>query len=144
MKPGHIHRHGSIAWMGLFAILLVALAPTVSQVAASLRHAANANAVAMAEAHAGHASHDVPSHATAHADHGASHAGDHGTPPDDCWSACGYCDLFGHVPALELPSGAGLVASALPAPAIESVRRVFVDAVRRPLALPRGPPLPFA
>src|SRR5687767_970776 len=60
------HRRRPIAWMALFAILLVALAPTVSQVAASLRHGGeqgHAHAEAMqADAHAGHGSHAQEMH----------------------------------------------------------------------------------
>lgn len=141
-------RRRPIAWLALFAILLVALAPTVSQVAASLRHGGHqghAHAVAMqADAHAGHASHAVAVQVDEHAGHD-SHAPEmHDAPPEDCWSACGYCDLFNHVPALDLPGCGELVAADFPAVAIDSGYRVFANVAQRRSAQPRGPPLPFA
>jgi hypothetical protein len=117
----------------MFAILLVALAPTVSQFAMSLRHDghhAHEHAASMqADEHAGHAPH-------------AQEAQD--APPGDCWSACGYCELFSHVPALELPPCGELVAVDLPAIAIDSDRRAPASVVQWRTAQPRGPPLQFA
>lgn len=122
-----------IAWLALIAILLVALAPTVSQFAMSLRHGghhAHEHTASMpADEHAGHASHTQPAN---------------DAPPEDCWSACGYCDLFSHVPALELPPCGELAAADLPAIAIDSDRRAPASVVHRRAAQPRGPPLPFA
>lgn len=132
MNLGDFRRHRPIAWMALFAILLVALAPAVSQVAANLRHGGEQ----------GHA-HAEAMQADAHAGHG-SHAEMHEAPPEDCWSACGYCDLFNHVPALDLPGCGELVAADLPALAIDPGYHVFTDVAQRRSAQPRGPPLPFA
>ena len=133
MQLRHLHRRSSVAWLALVAILLVALAPTVSQIEMSLRQAAHGAhhahmqaGAAETDAHAGHAAH-------------ASEARE--AAPEDCWSACGYCDLFSHVPALELPGGAGLVEPALPAPAIDLEHAVVAHATHRLSAQPRGPPL---
>jgi hypothetical protein len=130
------HRHRPIAWLALFAILLVALAPTVSQVAMSLRHGGHG-------AHHGHA-HAAAMQAAEHAGHGSHAAEAHDAAPGDCWTACGYCDLFNHVPALELPACGDLVAADLPAVAIEAGHRVATGIVQRRSAQPRGPPLTFA
>lgn len=133
MHLRNLHRRSSIAWLALFAILLVALAPTVSQVAMSLQQA-------------GHGAHHAHMQATAagsdaHAGHAAHPSAGHEVVPDDCWAACGYCDLFSHVPALELPGCGELVEPALPAHAIEFAFDVVAHATHRLSAQPRGPPL---
>ena len=132
MSPHAYRQRRPLAWLALFAILLVALAPTVSQLAMSLRHDnhhAHEHASMQADEHAGHASHAPEAH---------------DAPAEDCWSACGYCDLFNHVPALELPPCAELVAADLPAVALDADRRVPASVVQRRSAQPRGPPLPYA
>lgn len=132
MRPRPFRQRRPIAWLALFAILLVALAPTVSQFAMSLRHgghhAHEHAASTQADEHAGHASH-------AQEGQDAQDA-----PAEDCWSACGYCDLFSHVPALELPPCVELVAVDLPGIAIGSDRGVSASVVQRRAAQPRGPP----
>ena len=135
MSARSLHRRRPTAWLALLAILLVALAPTVSQVAMGLRHGGH-------DSHHGHAHAAAATQATGHADHGAHAAQAHDAAPEDCWTACGYCDLFSHVPALELPACAALVAADLPALAIESGYRVATGPAQRRSAQPRGPPLP--
>jgi hypothetical protein len=65
-----------VAWLAILAMALVALAPTIMRVRASLIHD-----------QAGHAHH-----------HHAGHAGD--PAPDDCWRQCGYCDFLAQTPAI--------------------------------------------
>lgn len=137
MSARSFHRHRPTAWLALLAILLVALAPTVSQVAMSLRHGGHGS-------HHGHAHAAAATQATGHAGHGSHAAEAHDAEPGDCWTACGYCDLFNHVPALELPACGDLVAADLPSIALDAQRHVATDIVQRRSAQPRGPPLPFA
>jgi hypothetical protein len=133
MQLRHLNRRSPIAWLALVAILLVALAPTVSQVTMSLRQAGHGAHHAHVQARA--------SESDAHAGH-ASHAGDaHEAAREDCWTACGYCDLFSHVPALEFPGCGELVEPALPAHAIDLAHDVVAHATHRLSAQPRGPPL---
>ena len=131
MHLRHFHCRGSIAWLALVAILLVALAPAVSQVTMSLRQA-------------GHATHHAhtqdASESDAHAAHVPHSPAAHEAAPEDCWTACGYCDLFHHVPALELPGCGELVEPTLPAHAIDFASEVVAHATHRMSAQPRGPP----
>lgn len=78
-----------MAWMGLWAILLVALVPTVSQLRAATS-----------------GPHDSRGSDLAHATHGpqsalaipCGHDGN-GKVPDDCWKKCGYCGFLTDSPA---------------------------------------------
>ena len=78
-----LHRLGSL--LGLLAILMVTLAPTVSQVLAShhrlgdaLATYCSADGEITSAAHDGHSSHSPTAH----------------------WQACPYCGLIAHVPVL--------------------------------------------
>jgi hypothetical protein len=102
-KPG--------SWLGLLAILLIALAPTVSQLLAQhgrlhriLDTYCSASPIERAvESHA-HAGHAVASH----------------------WEACPYCGLFAHAPVLpgvaRAPIGAVAASGFLVLPAASAVR----------------------
>ena len=68
--------HRAVAWMGLVAILLLALVPTASRIA---------SACAPVD-HGGHAA-----HAHHHADVDAHEST---LPGEDCWSKCAYCDFL--------------------------------------------------
>lgn len=81
-----------LSWLGLFAIALVAIAPTVSRL----------RAVACIESGSAHDIHAEHHHATSNESQAAPHAHEHdGQSPDDCWSKCGYCDFLAHAPAID-------------------------------------------
>lgn len=80
----------SLSWLGLFAIALVAFAPTVSRVRSCLGH--DVMAATLVDA-AGH--HRISGEAPINGDHHRR-----GGAPDDCWSKCGYCNFLGHAPAI--------------------------------------------
>lgn len=113
-----------MAWLAIVAMLLLALAPTVSQVLGS--HAPSHHRDASA-----HATHASQGHAHASADEGCG---------GDCWNKCGYCDFLAHAPALPgIAYALGLarpVATAAPLERRPAPRR----AARFTLAQPRGPP----
>lgn len=124
-------RQRSSAWLAIFAMLLLALAPTVSQVlGAHAPHHAHAGHAAAASAHADHA---------AHASHRQPQADD--DCAGDCWRKCGYCDFLAHAPALATVAHA-LVLVPL-RPAAPATRDRIQPRLARPfsLAQPRGPPV---
>ena len=112
-------------------MLLVALAPTISQWrAAASPHAgmhAMHHAMAMPDAHAAHAMHGHDGAATPASD------------PDD-WRQCGYCDFFTLAPAVGGLSHPPFAAIALPQPLppLFAVARIAPRLVIT--ARPRGPP----
>ncbi|HEU4664056.1 MAG TPA: DUF2946 family protein [Dokdonella sp.] len=105
--------------MGLAAILLLALVPTVSRIA----HPAHGHGARAAHAH----------------HHEGAAARDCVLPGEDCWSQCGYCDFLAHSPPIA--NVVHVVRLALPptgpAPAMQVVLR---PGTRFAAALPRGPP----
>lgn len=113
-------------------MLLVALAPTISQW--------RAGASPHAGMHAMH--HAMAMDGTADAMHGAhmrAAAQGHASDPDD-WKQCGYCDFFAQVPSVGGIVHPPFVAIALPQPlppvfAVVRLAPRFVIAAR-----PRGPP----
>jgi hypothetical protein len=123
-----------LGWAGLFAILLVALAPTISQL-----RAASSGDTSSPVAHAGmHAGHDM---AAMHDE--AAALGAHGKDsncPDDCWKKCGYCGFLSLSPVM----GGFAYVAAFPAPVAASTPDRSIPA--RPharysvVAQPRGPP----
>lgn len=151
-------QHRRIAWLGLLAIWLVALAPVVSQTLFAMRGPAAPAALV----HAGTVPVQVvQTDASPHAHHGMHHAApamsaaphahdaqDSGEPADaphtshgdDPLHACDYCELFAHAPivfAIAHPAPAALPATA-PVPALPAAPapRPFSSLV----AAPRGPP----
>lgn len=86
--PRTIRRQRPLAWLGLVAILLLSIVPTISQVVASL---------AIRSDNASTSQHHVAHEASQH-----DHAGE--PCPDgkrgDHWQKCGYCDFLAHTPAL--------------------------------------------
>ena len=122
-----------VGWVGLFAILLVALAPTVSQLRAATA-ASTGSAFALASLHAGH---DM-----AAMDDAAPRAanGKGGTSPDDCWKKCGYCGFLSVSPAAGgfayLAAFAAPVAAPMADRSIPSRRHISYSVA----AQPRGPP----
>jgi len=120
--------HQKIASMlGLLAILMVTLAPTVSQVLAATRVLADLD-TALCSVHAALADEAPPS-----PDDSRSLAGH--------WHACGYCGLFAHAPALPITR----VALAVAVAAAEERAAVRFETHRRPFILdaaqPRAPPI---
>jgi hypothetical protein len=111
----------AVAWMGLVAVLLLALVPTVSRIASA--HPADGHA-----AHAAHAHH-----------HAGAGAHEPTLPGEDCWSKCSYCDFLPHSPPIAnvVHVAPIAVSPAAPAPATLVALRS-----RTPFtaALPRGPP----
>ncbi|HTH61902.1 MAG TPA: DUF2946 domain-containing protein [Paraburkholderia sp.] len=79
-----IQKLGSL--LGLLAILMTALAPTVSQVLASQRQLSDG----------------LATYCTAHPANAASHddGDDDNHPATSHWQACAYCGLLAHVPAV--------------------------------------------
>jgi hypothetical protein len=123
-----------IGWAGLFAILLVALAPTVSQ----LRAASGGEAcspVAVSGMHAGHDMAAMEDDASPRGAHGKS-----GTSPDDCWKKCGYCGFLSGSPVM----GSFAYLAAFPAPVEQYTPFRSVPARAHVsyggAAQPRGPP----
>jgi len=121
-----------LAWFGLFAMLLVALAPTISQWRAS------------ASPHAGmHAMHHAMAMGDmadpAHAMHMRAAAHGHASDPDD-WKQCGYCDFFAQAPSVGGVAHPPFATITLPQP----LPPVFVATRLAPrfviAACPRGPP----
>lgn len=117
--------------MGLWAILLVALAPTVSQLRA-----------ASAGAHDSRFASDL-----AHAAHGpqsalaipCGHDGD-GKVPDDCWKKCGYCGFLTDSPAA---AGIAFLASVIAPSTLPPSERTKKHRPRDAYGIaaqPRGPP----
>jgi hypothetical protein len=108
------------SWLGLLAILMATLAPTVSQTLAANRHL---DALCSAQALPGDAAGTQGSHSQ------MSHG-----------DACAYCSLLAHVPVVP----AVAVPFALTVRLIEHRRAVRFDTVRRvePLtsSQPRAPP----
>ncbi|HEX7814188.1 DUF2946 domain-containing protein [Dyella sp.] len=109
------HRKRSIAWLGLWAILLLSAAPTVSRVLAA--------ADAMPDGCAQHGAHMHP-------------AARHPMLLDDC----GYCSLMCDSPGLAGAAVLWLPMSAImPAPRRAHVALALEVAAHRPKA--RGPPI---
>lgn len=123
-----------LAWMGLFAILLVALAPTVSQLHAS-SDGHLGSLIGRAGLHAGHDMAAMGGEPASSHDHDKS-----GKSPDDCWKKCGYCGFLTHSPL----TGGFAYLAAFPAPIAVSIPDRSIP-VRAHLAYdlaaqPRGPP----
>ena len=115
-----------ISWMAMLAMLLIAVAPAVSQLVM-----------------AGQPMHHVMADASALCPEHASQAGDHAGMPDHDMAhgdACGYCSLFSHTPLN--PTITALPAIAWVAPEPAHVAWSVHHAVSPLLlnAAPRGPP----
>jgi len=124
MRIRHFQRRRALGWLAIFAMLLLAIVPTVSRVVGA--HApAHQHVMAMA-GHAGHAGH----HAGANGDDG------------DCWSKCGYCDFLAHAPVLGALAHVVELQAARPSiPALPALRQTrFATSLL--VAQPRGPPVP--
>ncbi|WP_024906170.1 DUF2946 family protein [Robbsia andropogonis] len=119
-----LHRLGCL--LGLLAILLVTLAPVVSQVLASHHRLSDALATyCSADDKVGSSTHDSkPAH---------------GVAPH--WQACAYCSVVGHVPTLP-GTAAGLAAPLAAKTMPVTVASVAVRAgVIHTVAQPRAPPV---
>jgi hypothetical protein len=95
---------------------LVALVPTIAKLHATAE-----------PAHAAHAHHGTAPH-------------DHSGAPDDCWSACAYCDFLAHAPAIGSVDhlAAFYLGRGRPEAAPSTTPRSY--RVFSQAALPRGPP----
>lgn len=139
-----------LAWMGLLAITLLSIAPTISRVAAyvsqppaatrSIADGATAGTghACKGDYRAGHADHDAPlssnEHASAHCRHGDK-------PGEDCWHKCAYCDFLTHTPALGSFEFFAHFAASLPPVLVPHTLAQRAHAAYFPAAQPRGPPL---
>ncbi|MEO5627007.1 MAG: DUF2946 domain-containing protein, partial [Dokdonella sp.] len=124
----------TLAWVGLLAILLVALVPTISQLRAASGGDRGA-LVGLAGLHAGHDMAAMSGEPAWSHDHDKS-----GKSGEDCWKKCGYCGFLGHAPVM----GGFAYLAAFPAPVAASTpdRSIRVRAhIAHDLAgQPRGPP----
>jgi Protein of unknown function (DUF2946) len=126
------HRQKIGAWLGMLAILLSVIAPTVSQVLRS--------AYGEVEHHAHHSHHlhqAVEVALDAHAGHAMHH---HGADSSLLCDACPYCGLIAHSPALPSVAVASSVAPlrpSFPPPLVAAAFRPYT--VLTP-AQPRAPP----
>ncbi|WP_321964932.1 DUF2946 domain-containing protein [Paraburkholderia sp. J7] len=123
------HRQKIGAWLGMLAILLSVVAPTVSQVLRAVH--------GDVEHHAHHSHHHHPGVEVALDAHAGHH---HGADPSSLCDACPYCGLFAHSPALP---GAAVASSV--APQRPSFLPTRVTPAFRPYAVltpaqPRAPP----
>jgi hypothetical protein len=119
MTIRHFQNRHAIGWLAILAMLLLALAPTVSRVVGP-----------HAPAH---------HHEVAQAGH-AGHHGGAGNGGGDCWSQCGYCDFLAHAPALgalAYPIALQAVLPSIPVPQALHQPRLAVAIFA---AQPRGPP----
>jgi hypothetical protein len=113
------------SWLGLLAILMSTLAPTVSQALAAHDRLGNALAT--------YCSADPDSSPVAH-------DGKPSQPHAFHWQACAYCGMFAHAPVL--PGTATVFTAALSiarAPVVESHDAVYVPHFYT-AAQPRAPP----
>nr|WP_233872197.1 DUF2946 domain-containing protein [Paraburkholderia adhaesiva] len=110
--------------LGLLAILMSVLAPTISQtLVTQYRHGHAHTAFCIAEAASAVPTRDTPNHSL------AQH-----------WQACAYCSLLAHVPVLPAAAAKFAVALAIAcvsaAPAVSEVHTLVVHTA----AQPRAPP----
>lgn len=123
------HRLKIGAWLGMLAILLSVVAPTVSQM---LR-----GAYGVVEHHAHHAHHHHPAVVVALDAHAGHH---HGADSSSLCDACPYCGLFAHWPALPGVAVASSVAPQRPSFAPPPVSAAFRPYSVLTPAQPRAPP----
>jgi len=134
-------RQRTCAWLGLFAIVLLSIVPTLSQLRATTSGAHDAGMSHLALEGAAHA---AMGHRCNGKDHHAAPANHDGKPchkqGDDPWHKCGYCDFLTHAPALgnfEFVArfSTALQELAVPYADAQPVRAAYFIAAR-----PRGPP----
>lgn len=123
MSRTHPRKIGSL--LGLLAILMSVLAPTISQTMAAHQRLGHALAtVCTVEPAADAPSHDTPDHSL------AQH-----------WQACAYCSLLAHVPVLPGTTSQFAVALTVTrvgaAPSVREVRALTIHTA----AQPRAPPV---
>jgi hypothetical protein len=129
MTIRHFQQRRALGWLAIFAMLLLALVPTVSRVVGL--HAPAHHHEASQGGRAGHVAH----HGGSGID--AAKRDDRG----DCWSACSYCDFLAHAPTLGALAHAIALQAVHPSiPALPPLRQprlsfAFVA------AQPRGPPV---
>lgn len=137
-----------LAWMGLLAIVLLSIVPTISRVVTHMSHplaavrilADNPAEIGRAcegNSHAGHADHDAP----ASNEHAGAHCRHDDKPGEDCWHKCGYCDFLTHTPALGSFEFFAHFAASLPPVLVPRNLAQRTHAAYFPAAQPRGPPL---
>lgn len=123
------HRLKIGAWLGMLAILLSVVAPTVSQV---LRGADSG-----VEHHAHHSHHHHPAVGVALDAHAGHH---HGADSSSLCDACPYCGLFAHSPALPGVAVASSVVLQRPSFSAPLVTAAFRPYTVLTPAQPRAPP----
>ncbi|MET0232506.1 MAG: DUF2946 domain-containing protein [Rhodanobacteraceae bacterium] len=125
------------AWLGLAAIVLLSIVPTVSQLFAASVVSGTHVAIA-GDAHAS-ARHHCDGAMPGMAEHRDGAPCPH-HPGDDPWHKCGYCDFLTHAPAIAGFEFVARFATAFPdivatAADAHAVHAAFILAAR-----PRGPP----
>ena len=135
-----------LAWMGLLAIVLLSVVPTISRVVTYTSQPLTATRILADSATAvpghackgnHHADHDAPAsneQAGAHCRHGDN-------PGEDCWHKCSYCDFLTHTPAIGSFEFFAHFATALPPVLVPRTLAQRTHAAYFPAAQPRGPPL---
>lgn len=123
------HRQKIGAWLGMLAILLSVVAPTVSQVLRS--------AHGEFEHHAHHLHHHHPAAELALDAHAGHH---HSSDSSLLCDACPYCGLIAHSPALPSVSVASSVTPPRPSYPPPLIAAAFRPYTVLTLAQPRAPP----
>jgi hypothetical protein len=151
MNFRHARTHRPLARLALFAIGLLSIMPTISQLVAGMsgRHDAAASmamAMSMPMENMDHAS--APTAKAACADHHASARETDAAPcppgaapHEDHWHKCGYCDFLTHTPALQSFDFVVLFATLLPPVIATHALESSAHEAYFPAAQPRGPPL---
>jgi hypothetical protein len=137
-----------LAWMGLLAIVLLSIVPTISQVLASSdRLAASGQNHSLQTAESSHACREkqygphVTDSAAASSEHANVHCRHGDAPGEDCWHKCGYCDFLTHTPTLRSFEFLAHFSTALPPVLVPRALAQHARVTYFAAAQPRGPPL---
>ncbi|MGF6660070.1 hypothetical protein QF000_001714 [Paraburkholderia atlantica] len=126
------HRQKIGAWLGMLAILLSVVAPTVSQVLRGV--------YGEVEHHAHHSHHHHPAAEVAFDASAWQAMHHHGADSSLLGDACPYCGLLAHSPALPSMAVASSVAPLLPSFPPRLIGPAFRPYTVLTLAQPRAPP----
>ncbi|MEE3650247.1 MULTISPECIES: DUF2946 domain-containing protein [unclassified Brenneria] len=133
-----LRRRGFPAWLGIFAILTLSIAPVISQTLAygndGTEQALNTSPISAEHHHAGH----TPS--GSHASHPQHSSSPQPASMTD-HAACGYCVLLAHTPVLAAVDSIIIVLK----PSISNIQAVTFVSLSIPIArfaspVPRAPP----
>ncbi|CAI0781194.1 Protein of uncharacterised function (DUF2946) [Serratia entomophila] len=138
----HVSRSRAPAWLGIFAILMLFIAPVISR---SLEHArvGNAETTTMADCGMEMPMHHQPApEPNAHV--AMTHTGSHNMAMMMDDSACGYCVLLIHAPLLDLTRAPLFWSASISsrAPPLRYIPPLFAHVIETELQ-PRAPPASF-